>query len=41
VYYIHKIGGNRLITTPTIADVDNVIEISSEIYDVKRQGGES
>jgi len=29
------------MTTPTIADVDNVIEMSSETYNVKRQGGES
>jgi len=41
VYYIHEIGGNELTTTPTIADVDNVIEMSSETYDVKRRGGES
>jgi len=41
VYYIHEVGGNRLTTTPLIADVDNVIEMSSETYDVKRRGGES
>ena len=41
MYYIHEIGGNGLTTTPIIANVDNVIEMSSETYDVKRQGSES
>ena len=39
--YIHEVGGKRLTIMPTIAAVENVIEISSEIYDGKRQGGES
>ena len=40
MYYIHEIGGNGLTTTPSIVDVDNVIKMSSETYDVKRRGGE-
>jgi len=38
VCYIYKIGGNRLTITPIIADIDNIIKISSKIYNVKRQG---
>jgi len=39
--YIYEIGDNRLIITPIIANIDNVIEISSKTYNVKRQGGKS
>ena len=34
--YIHKVGSKRITSMPTITAVDNVIEISSKIYDVKK-----
>jgi len=34
--YIHEVGSKRMTSMPTIAVVDNVIEMSSKTYDVKK-----
>jgi len=35
--YIHEVGSKRITSMPTTAAVDDVIEMSSKTYDVKKQ----
>ena len=34
--YIHEVGSKRITSMPTTPAVDNVIEVSSKTYNVKK-----